>query len=78
MKVPLRSLFNINSVDDTADICLLDMDRAKFVRVRIVARQDNYAIIESIDVTDAKQSVNIFDVYLINPKNVEEGQVIDK
>lgn len=78
MKVPLRSLFNINSVDDTADICIVDMDRARFARVQIIARQDNYAIIENLDITDVQQSVNIFDVYLLNPKNVEEGQVIDK
>ncbi len=78
MKVPLRSLFNINSVDDTADICLIDRDKAKFVRVQIVERQDNYAIIENIDIINTQHIVNIFDVYLINPKNVEEGQVIDK
>ncbi|NLX63790.1 MAG: hypothetical protein GX022_03285 [Clostridiaceae bacterium] len=78
MKVPQRSLFNINTVDDTADIAIVEMDKAKFVRVRIVARQDSNAIIENIDSTDTENSVNIFDVFLVNPKNVVEGQVIER
>ncbi|MGI6086192.1 MAG: HlyD family efflux transporter periplasmic adaptor subunit [Acetivibrionales bacterium] len=78
MKVPLKSLFNINTVDDTADIAILEMEKTKFVRVRIVARQDNNAIIENIDTSDAENCVNIFDVFLVNPKNVVEGQVIER
>lgn len=78
MKIPIRSLFNINEVDDTADLAILRMNKVKFVRVQIAALQDNYAIIENIDTTDTENSVNIFDIYLVNPKNVVEGQVIDK
>ena len=78
MKVPLRSLFNLNTVDDTADIAIVEMDKAKFVRVKIVARQDSNAIIENIDTTDTENCVNIFDVFLVNPKNVVEGQVIER
>lgn len=78
IKVPIKSLFNINSVDDTADICVIEMDKAKFVRVQVVARQDNYAIIENIDTTNTQNIINIFDAYLINPKNIVEGQVIER
>jgi hypothetical protein len=78
MKVPLRSLFNLNTVDDTADIAIVEMDKAKFVRVKIVARQDSNAIIENIDTTDTENCVNIFDVFLVNPKNIVEGQVIER
>jgi len=78
MKIPIRSLFNINDVDDTADLAILRMNKVKYVRVKIAARQDNYAIIENIDATDTENSVNIFDIYLVNPKNIMEGQVIDK
>ncbi len=78
MKVPLRSLINLNTVDDTADIAIVEMDKAKFVRVKIIARQDSNAIIENIDTTDTENSVNIFDVFLVNPKNVVEGQVIER
>lgn len=78
MKIPIRSLFNINEVDDTADLAILRMNKVKFVRVQIVGKQDNYAIIENIDTTDTENSVNIFDIFLVNPKNIAEGQVIDK
>lgn len=78
MKVPIRSLFNVNSVDDTADIAIVYMNRAQFRRVKIVGRQDSYAIIENLDSTDASEMVNIFDIYLVNPNNIAEGQVIEK
>ncbi len=78
MKVPLRSLFNENTVDNTADIAIVVMNKAVFKRVQIIGRQDSYAIIENIDPTNAEKSVQIFDVYLVNPKNVVEGQVVEK
>lgn len=78
MKVPLRSLFDENPVDNTADIAIVIMDKAVFKRVQIVGREDSYAIIENIDASDAEKRVNIFDIYLVNPKNIIEGQVIEK
>lgn len=78
MKVPLRSLFNVNPVDDTADIAIVEMNKAKFLRIQIIGRQDAYAIIENLDPTDTERSVKAFDIYLVNPKNVVEGQVIEK
>ncbi len=78
MKVPLRSLFNINSVDNTADIIIVQMNKAVFKRVKIAGRQDSYAIIENIDPTQASENVNVFDVFLVNPNNIVEGQVIEK
>jgi hypothetical protein len=77
MKVPLRSLFNENTADDTADIAVVEMNKVKFKRVQIAGREDSYAIIENIDQTDTEENVNIFDIYLVNPKNVVEGQVIE-
>ena len=78
MKVPLRSLFNENNVDNTADIAVVERDRAVFKRVKIIGRQDSYAIIENIDPTDEEKCVYVFDLYLVNPKNVVEGQVVEK
>lgn len=78
MKVPLRSLFNENTTDDTADIAIVDMNKVRFNRVKITGRQDSYAIIENVDTADTEKSVNTFDIYLVNPKNVVEGQVVEK
>ena len=78
MVVPLRSLFNVNSVDNTADLAVVEMDKAVFKRVKIIGQQDSYAIIENIDPTREEEHVNVFDIYLVNPKNVVEGQVVEK
>ena len=77
MKVPLESLVNINSVDQTADIIVIDMSKARYRRVRIMAEQDYYAIIENLAGVDEEEFVNIFDLYIVDPRNIEEGQVID-
>ncbi|MDI9513940.1 MAG: hypothetical protein GX384_06030 [Clostridiaceae bacterium] len=77
MKVPLESLVNINSVDQTADIIVIDMSKARYRRVRIMAKQDYYAIIENLAGVDEEELVNIFDLYIVDPRNIEEGQVID-
>jgi hypothetical protein len=78
MKIPLRSLFNENQVDNTADIAIVEMNKAKFQRIKILGRQDSYAIIENLDPKNQEKCVNIFDIYLVNPKNIEEGQAIEK
>lgn len=78
MKVPIESLLNINSVDQTADIIVVEMSKARYKRVRIVARQDHYAIIENLEGVSQEELVNIFDLYIVNPRNIEEGQVIEQ
>ncbi|MCX7773579.1 MAG: hypothetical protein N2376_10765 [Clostridia bacterium] len=78
MRVPLRSLINENQVDHTADIVVVEMNKARIKRVQIVGRQDSYAIIDNLDPKDSDKSVKVFEVFLLNPKNVEEGQVVEK
>jgi len=78
MKVPIESLTNINQVDQTADIIIVEMYKARYKRVRIVARQDYYAIIENLEGVSQEELVNIFDLYIVDPRNIEEGQVIEQ
>ena len=78
MKVPVESLFNRNTVDQTADIVIVDMNKAQFRRVHIIAEQDSYAIIDNLEGIPEEESVNTFDIYIVNPRNIEEGQVIDQ
>ena len=78
MKVPVESLVNINPVDQTADIIVIDMSKARYRRVRILAKQDYYAIIENLPEAAEEELVNIFDLYIVDPRNIEEGQVIDQ
>lgn len=78
MKVPYKSLSGQNNVDNTADIIIVEMSKAVYKRVRIVATQDAYAIIENLENLDTEKNVNIYDVYVVNPTNIEEGQVINE
>jgi hypothetical protein len=77
MKVPYESLVNINPVDQTADIIVIDMSKARYRRVCILARQGYYAIIGNLPGVPEEELVNIFDLYIVDPRNIEEGQVID-
>ncbi len=78
MKVPQKSLFNRNSVDGTADIMLLKMNRADLRRVHVLGVQDSWAIIENLDNVDALERISVYDLYLQNPDGVTDGQVIQK
>lgn len=77
LKIPVRSLANRNSLDNTADIILVRFNRAVIKRVAVIAEQDTFAIIDTVKGSVETDPVNIFDIYVVNPQNIEEGQVID-
>ena len=78
MKVPQKSLFNRNTVDGTADIMLLKMNRAVLRRVHVLGVQNSWAIIENLDKIDALERISVYDLYLQNPDGVMDGQVVQK
>ncbi|NLN64226.1 MAG: hypothetical protein GX144_02235 [Clostridiaceae bacterium] len=77
LKVPIRSLTNRNTHDSTADIVLVRFNRAVTKRVTIIAQQDTFAVIDAVEGSSDTDPVSIFDIYVVNPQNIEEGQVID-
>lgn len=77
LKVPQRSITNINPYDNTADIFLVRFNRAVKKRVKIIAEQDTFVIIDKLPDSKETNPVRIFDIYVVNPQNIEEGQVID-
>lgn len=77
LKIPQRSLININTYDNTADVFLVRYNRAVKKRVKIIAEQDSFAIIDKLPDSTDTNPVRIFDIYIVNPQNIEEGQVID-
>ncbi len=77
LKVPVRSLANRNIRDNTADIVLVRLNRAVVKRVGIIAEQDNTAVIDKVPGSSETDPVSIFDIYVTNPVNIEEGQVIE-
>lgn len=78
IKVPVRSLTNRNYVDNTADIVVVRFNRADVKRVKILEEQDTYAIIEAASDVNEIDPIRIFDVYVVDPRNIEQGQVIEQ
>ena len=77
LKIPTRSLTNINPNDNTADIILVRLNRAIYKRVKILAQQDSISIISVLPDSKETDPVRIFDLYVVNPQNISEGQVIE-
>lgn len=77
LKVPVRSLTNRNTRDNTADIILVRFNRAVIKRVSVIAEQDNFAVIDTIKGSSETDPISVFDIYVVNPQNIEEGQVIE-
>ena len=46
-------------------------------RVQIIAEQDIFVIIDKLPDSKETDPVRVFDIYVVNPLNIEEGQVID-
>lgn len=77
LKIPVRSLANRNTRDNTADVILVRLNRAVVKRIAVVAEQDTFAVIDTLEGSSETDPVSIFDIYVVNPKNIEEGQVIE-
>ncbi len=77
LKIPVRSLANRNTRDNTADVILVRLNRAVIKRIAVVAEQDTFAVIDTLEGSSETDPVSIFDIYVVNPQNIEEGQVIE-
>jgi len=81
LKVPLKSLKNIDMENKTAELCLVKANRARFVKVEIVGKNEEFAIIKNVDLSKMASSngysVSLYSSYIVNPINIEEGQTIN-
>jgi len=77
LKVPLKSLMDISGDGTTAKIMLVKYNVAVARTVNILCKDEEYAIIDTPK-EGYKKSVNLYDTYIINPQNVEEGEIIDR
>ncbi|HHV95366.1 MAG TPA: hypothetical protein GXX37_02655 [Clostridiaceae bacterium] len=75
LMVPLKSLLNINKTNMTANIALVKANYASIREVRIEGYNSEYAIISSLN---PEKGVSLYDTYVTNPKNIEDGQVISQ
>lgn len=77
--VPLESLVNINEKNKTAEIIIVRANRARFVPVVIKGRDEKFAVIENVEgETSTGWKVQRYVPYVLNPKNIEEGQMIEQ
>jgi len=76
-KVPLRSLVNIDYAKKSAELGLVKANRARFVKVKIIGKNEEFAIVENGDIKPEDYSVNLYSSYIVNPVNIEEGQTIN-
>ena len=77
LKIPTKSLIDINYVDNTADIMIVKYGYSTARRVKILGVEGSYAIIECIEEDLVNKGIALYDVYLPNPINITEGQLIE-
>lgn len=77
LKVPLKSMRDIDLNKMTAKIVLVKANCATIREVKIEGKNDEYAIISSLN-DDYGKGVSLYDTFVINHENVEEGQIIKK
>lgn len=76
LKVPLKSLFDINEEEMKAKIILNKANYASVREVQIVGKNEEFAIVQSLPDT-GKSGISLYDTYVLNPQNIQEGQMID-
>ncbi len=76
LKVPLKSLMEIDETEMKAKIVLSKGNYASIREVKIKGRDDEFAIIESL-AQPGISGVSLYDTYVLNPLNIKEGQVIN-
>lgn len=77
LKVPVRSILELDTKEMSGRIVLAKANYASLREVKIKGKNDEFAIIESFDGTQ-KNNVSLYDIYAVNPANIQEGQLIIK
>ena len=78
LKIPLKCLRDINAGTGEAYITLLKGSHASIRKVRILASNDYYAIIESFDNSNPEGRINRYDTYVRDAVNIEDGMQLIK
>ena len=71
LKLPVSSLIDFSKNLDYAYIAVMQSNKAQIKKVRILASNEEYAIIEAFD--DSDRSVSLYSSYIRDPINIEEG-----
>mgnify|MGYP000844851324 CR=1 FL=1 len=77
LKIPVKSIMDISADGSRGKIMLVKYNVATSRIVEIVCRDEEYAIIKTPE-NETKNTVSLYDMYIINPENIEEGEIIEK
>ena len=76
LKVSVRCLKNFEPDKEDAEIVLVKANNASVRKVRILATNGIYAIIESYDPKDSAKTVSVYNTYVRDATNIEDGMVL--
>ncbi len=74
LKVPYSSLRNIDLKNMTALITLVKGHTATIKKVKIIGMNEDAVIIDNLE---GENSIALYNTYILNPNNIQEGQTID-
>lgn len=77
LKIPVRCLYAQENKWEKAKVMMIKANCATERQVLVECKDDEYAIIKSPE-DEVKKTVSLYDTYILNPENVEEGQIILK
>jgi len=76
LKVPVKSLIDIDPATNMAKIVMVEANYAKIREVKIKGMNDEFAIIANPEGTT--KGISLYSTYVLNPENIQEGQLIIK
>lgn len=74
LKVPYSSLRDIDLKNMTASITLVKGHTATIKKVKIIGMNEDAVIIDNLE---GESSIALYNTYILNPNNIQEGQTID-
>ena len=77
MVVPRKSLMNMDLNEGKATVVLVKANCARFREVKIEGSSSEFAVISNTG-EDGQDGVSLYDTYVIDPENIEEGQIINR
>ncbi len=77
LKVPLKSLTGISADGKKAKIILVKANYASIRNVSIEGKNDEFAVVKS-DESNLNKGISLYDTFVVNPINIEEGQLINR
>lgn len=77
LKVPVKCLRDISPDGSKGRIMLLKYNVASNRDVDIICSDNEYAIIRTPE-KEYKKTVSLYDIFIINPDNIEEGDIVER